>query len=92
MVYLNGHKRYYARAVKQLAKHYQKSPDQITQEELRAYFLYLKNVRMASRSTQIIARCGITFFLSTYLRPKLGNSCSGSSGQREEDAGGAEHK
>ena len=57
----------YARAVKQLAKHYQKSPDQITQKELRAYFLYLKNVRMASRSTQIIARCGIRFFFQHTL-------------------------
>lgn len=33
----------YVRAVRQLAEHYQKSPDTITEEELRDYFLYLKN-------------------------------------------------
>ncbi|MCB9434945.1 MAG: phage integrase N-terminal SAM-like domain-containing protein [Ardenticatenaceae bacterium] len=33
----------YIRAVRQLAAHYDKSPDQITEEELRMYFLYLKN-------------------------------------------------
>jgi len=31
------------RAVRQLAEHYHKSPDQISEEELRQYFLYLKN-------------------------------------------------
>jgi hypothetical protein len=41
----------YVIAVKQLALHYRKSPDQVTEEELRAYFLYLKNVRKVSSST-----------------------------------------
>jgi hypothetical protein len=31
----------YVRAVRQLAEHYHKSPDLITEEELRQYFLYL---------------------------------------------------
>jgi hypothetical protein len=35
----------YVRAVRQLAEHYHKSPDLITEEELRQYFLYLKNVK-----------------------------------------------
>ena len=34
----------YVRAVRQLARHYHKSPDLIT-EELRQYFLYIKNVK-----------------------------------------------
>jgi hypothetical protein len=34
----------YVRAVRQLAQHYHKPPDQISDEELRQYFLYLKNV------------------------------------------------
>ena len=34
----------YVRAVRQLAEHSAKSPDQITEEELRQYFLYFKNV------------------------------------------------
>ena len=32
----------YRRAVRQPAEHYHKSPEQITEEELRDYFLYLK--------------------------------------------------
>jgi integrase/recombinase XerD len=35
----------YLRSVRQLAEHYHKAPDQISEEELRQYFLYLKNVR-----------------------------------------------
>ena len=31
----------YLRAVRQLAEYYDKSPDQISEEELRQYFLYL---------------------------------------------------
>src|SRR6266699_1176970 len=33
----------YARAVRQLAEHYHRSPDMLTEEELRQYFLYLAN-------------------------------------------------
>lgn len=51
----------YVRAVRQLAEHYGKSPGQITEDELRQYFLYLKNVKKASRSTCTIALCGIKF-------------------------------
>jgi integrase/recombinase XerD len=52
----------YLQAVRQLARYYQKPPDQISEEELRQYFLYLKNVRRVSRSTQTLALCGIKFF------------------------------
>lgn len=41
----------YMQAVRQLAEHYHKSPDQINQEELRQYFLYLKNDKKVARST-----------------------------------------
>jgi site-specific recombinase XerD len=57
----------YLRAVRQLAEHYRKSPDQITEEELRQYFLYLKNVKRASRSTCTLALCGIKFFFQHTL-------------------------
>ena len=60
----------YVQAVSQLARHYHKAPDQIVEEELRQYFLYLKNVRHVSRSTQTIALCGIKFFYEhTLERP-----------------------
>ena len=39
----------YVRAVRQLALHYKKSPDLISEEELRQYFLYIKNVKKYSR-------------------------------------------
>jgi len=39
----------YIRAVRQLAEHYHKPPDQITEEELRQYFLHIKNVKKWSR-------------------------------------------
>jgi len=44
-----------------------KSPDLITEEELRQYFLYLKNVKHYSRNTMTIAICGIRFFYEQTL-------------------------
>ena len=58
----------YVRAVRQLSEHYNKSPDKITEEELRDYFLYTKNTKKWSRSTSTIAICGIKFFYENTLR------------------------
>jgi len=57
----------YVRAVRQLAQHYHKSPDLITEEELRQYFLFIKNVKHYSRSASTIAICGIKFFFEHTL-------------------------
>jgi site-specific recombinase XerD len=57
----------YLLAVRQLAKHYHKSPDQINEEELRQYFLFLKNEKHAARATCTIALCGIKFFFERTL-------------------------
>lgn len=57
----------YLLAVRQLAKHYRKSPDQIGEEELRQYFLFLKNEKHAARATCTIALCGIKFFFERTL-------------------------
>ena len=57
----------YVRAVRQLAQHYHKSPDLVTEEELRQYFLYIKNVKNYSRPTTTIALCGIKFFVEWTL-------------------------
>jgi integrase/recombinase XerD len=57
----------YATAVRQLADYYGKSPDQISEEELRNYFLYLKNEKQVSRSTCTQALCGIKFFYEQTL-------------------------
>lgn len=58
----------YARAVRKLAEHYQKSPDLVTEEELRQYFLYRTNVSRWSRVACTIALCGIKFFYEQTLR------------------------
>jgi len=52
----------YARAVRQLAEYVHRSPDQVTEEELRRYFLYLANEKKFARPTTTIALCGIKFF------------------------------
>jgi integrase/recombinase XerD len=57
----------YLLAVSQLARHYRKSPDQINEEELRQYFLFLKNEKHAARNTCTIALCGIKFFFQHTL-------------------------
>jgi site-specific recombinase XerD len=57
----------YLLAVSQLAKHYHKPPDQIDEEELRQYFLFLKNEKHAARATCTIALCGIKFFFERTL-------------------------
>ncbi len=60
----------YVCAVQQLAVHYRKSPDQITEEELRLYFLYLRNEKRAARSTCTVALCAFKFlFEQTLQRP-----------------------
>jgi len=57
----------YLSAVRQLAKHYRKAPDQVNEEELRQYFLFLKNEKHAARNTCTIALCGIKFFFERTL-------------------------
>ena len=58
----------YLRAVRQLAEHFHKSPDLITEEELRQYFLYLKNEKQASHSAYTIALHGLRFFYEYTLQ------------------------
>ena len=53
-----GTQQSYVRAVRQLAQHFQKSPDLVSEEELRQYFLHMKNVKKYSRPTTTIALCG----------------------------------
>jgi len=57
----------YLGAVRQLAAHFHKSPDQITEEELRQYFLFLQEVKRVAPSTFTIALTGIKFFFQHTL-------------------------
>jgi integrase/recombinase XerD len=60
----------YLGAIRQLALHFGKAPDHITEDELRQYFLFLRNERHAARSTMTIALCAIKFlFERTLQRP-----------------------
>jgi len=58
----------YVGAVCGLAKHYHKSPDLISEEELRQYFLFLTLKKKVARATATIALCGIKFFFQNSLQ------------------------
>ena len=82
----------YVRAVRQLSQHYQKTPDLITDEELRDYFWYHLNVRKWSRTASTISLCGIKFFYEQtlhrdwttlrFIRPAKEKKLPGVSGPR----------
>jgi site-specific recombinase XerD len=55
-------KRYYLSAVTGLSRHYQKSPDQITQEMIEDYLLYLKNDKGNTPGSCSTVACGLRFF------------------------------
>jgi integrase/recombinase XerD len=57
----------YVRAVRQLAAHERKSPDFITEAELRPYCLDIKHIQHYSRRASPIARCGIKCFFEPTL-------------------------
>jgi site-specific recombinase XerD len=60
----------YIRAIRQLAEYCQKPPDQVSDEELRQYFLYQATVRKLSPVAIRISLCGIKFFFdNTIQRP-----------------------
>jgi site-specific recombinase XerD len=58
----------YVGAVRQLAAHFHRAPDQLTEDELRQYFLYLTDVKRVSVSTLTIALSGIKFFYQHTLQ------------------------
>lgn len=57
----------YAHAVRQLAGHFHRAPDRLSEEDLRQYFLYLINVKRFARASFTIALCGIKFFFESTL-------------------------
>ena len=52
----------YWRTVRELAKFTRCSPDVITEEQLREYFLHLRNVKEFAPGSLKVAYCGIRFF------------------------------
>lgn len=57
----------YLDAVRALAKHYMRSPDQLSEDEVRGFFLHLITVKKAAKSTVTIHLCGIKFFFEKTL-------------------------
>jgi site-specific recombinase XerD len=64
-----GTQKAYLRAVKQFAGHFNRSPDQISEQEFRDYFLYLKDQRRYSPASLKVAASGIIFFF-THTAPR----------------------
>lgn len=65
----------YLAAVQKVARHYDKSPAEINEEELRAYFLYLTRTEHCALGTLRIAQAGIKFCFAVTLQkhwPVLG--------------------
>lgn len=58
----------YVSAVRQLAAYYGKSPDKITHEELRDYFLYLLNDKQVAGGTYKVAISSIKFLYEQTLQ------------------------
>jgi integrase/recombinase XerD len=61
-------RRSYADAVAALARYYRRSPDQLTQEEIQSYLLYLIEERKLARSSCLVALHGLRFFFHETLR------------------------
>ncbi len=58
----------YSAAVVSLVNYCGRSPDQLTEEEIRRYFLHLINERKVAKSTVTIHLSGIKFFFQTTLQ------------------------
>ena len=65
----DGTQKAYLRVVQRFAAHYNKPPDQISEQEFRDYLLYLKNQRHYSPSALKVVASGILFFY-THTSPR----------------------
>lgn len=62
--------RAYLRAIHCLSQYFNLPPDQLTDDQLRQYFLYLRTEKQLARSTSTVALCAIKFFYQyTLLQP-----------------------
>ena len=57
----------YVSAVAHLARYYNRSPDQLSSDEIRCFFLHLIKEKQAAKSTVTIHLCGIKFFFEKTL-------------------------
>jgi site-specific recombinase XerD len=66
-----GTQQIYAGAVRRLAAYYKRSPDQLTEEQVRSYLLQLRQ-RGAARGTFKTSQYGLRFFFRHTLRRNWG--------------------
>lgn len=61
----------YMYTVRRLAAHYDRSPDQITDDEIRSYYLYLRNEKQLAQSSLQVTILALRFFYEKTLKRKL---------------------
>jgi len=66
--YANRTQEVYLWSVKKLQQHYQLSPDQISEDQLRDYFIFRQNISRWAPGTMKIAYAGIKFFYTFTLK------------------------
>ena len=59
--YTPGTKQTYLDQVRRLAKHYTIAPERLTEQQVRDYFIYLREEKKVARGTFETARAGIRF-------------------------------
>jgi len=64
-------KRAYLAAVKGLVKHYQESPEKITEEQIEDYLLYLKNEKGNAPGSCSGVLSGLRFFYQNILEKEI---------------------
>ena len=63
----------YVAAVRRLSEYFHRRPDELTEEDLRKYFLYLINEKGVSPATVTIALCAIKLFYERTLATAVAN-------------------
>ena len=66
--YAETTQRNYVYAIGRLATHYDRSPDQITDEEIRSYYLHLRNEKQLAQSSLQVTIHALRFFYEKTLK------------------------
>jgi integrase/recombinase XerD len=75
----------YVRAIRDLAAHYNLSPDQLTEQQVEEHLLYVRDQRGAARGTFGVLVCAVRFFYRNtvgydWLLLKKRSACHAGSG------------
>jgi len=62
----------YVRVIGQLSKHYNRSPDLLSEDEVRRYLLHIRDVRKRARSSLKVAQSALKFFFEKSLQREWG--------------------